>query len=143
VLAYAPGSNTWVPAAAMVKPMGYLPAVTAADGRIFTMGGFDQTGILDTVEAYGPLAKLSTASGKAGAKVKVTGSNFAANASVKVYWGPANGGSVLAVGKTGATGKIAAISITVPTGTKPGSYSITTVDLTSHYPSTMTFKVTG
>ena len=107
------------------------------------MGGSDSSGALATVEAYGPMTELSATSGTAGATVTVTGTNFAAAATVKVYWGTAAHGTVVGTGATDASGKLATVSITVPAGTKAGTYAITVIDQTSLYPSIQTFTVTG
>jgi hypothetical protein len=52
VEAYDTTTNTWTTVASMPTARTNLPAVTGPDGRIYAIGGFDGSTIVNTVEAY-------------------------------------------------------------------------------------------
>src|SRR5205085_109913 len=122
VEAYAPGTNTWTTVTAMSTPHAWLAAVTGSDGRIYGIGGMWRS----AVEAYGPAVALAPTSGKAGSSATLTGTNFGASTAVTVT-GP--NGKVLGTGRTDGAGKLmGSITLTIPTGAKPGAYKVTAMD---------------
>src|SRR5205823_4005677 len=102
--------------------------------RIYAMDGVNNPlGGLKSVEAYGPTIALAPASGIAGSGTVLTGTNFAASASVSVYWGTVATGTLLATGATDASGALTAgVNVTVPAAS-PGAYAVTAVDNRSQY----------
>jgi hypothetical protein len=134
-------TGQWTTTAALAKPRAGLAAVVGGDGRIYAFGGVDaMTGAeVKTVEAYGPVVTLSKTSGAAGSGLSISGSNFAANARVDVFFGPLTQPS--ATGITDGTGLLQApIAVTVPT-LAAGSYSVRVRDSKSLYPVTKTFVI--
>ncbi len=49
-----PTTNTWTTAASMPTAREDLAAATGSDGRIYAIGGNNNNGVLNTVEAYRP-----------------------------------------------------------------------------------------
>ena len=89
------------------------------------------------MEAYGPLIHLTPAQGAPGHAVVLTGTNFAANATVDVTWGATPGGAVLSSGHTDRAGVLPhALRVVIPLGVRPGVYQITAEDNRSRYPVT-------
>jgi hypothetical protein len=71
--------------------------------------------------------------------VTVTGSNFAANATVRVYLGPVSG-ALLKTGMTNSAGALTPITFSVP-NVAGGNTVLTVVDDRSQYPITLFFRV--
>jgi N-acetylneuraminic acid mutarotase len=142
VNAFSPATNRWTPVVPIDSARFGVGAVLAPDGRIWAVGGsvnveFDG---FTTVEIYGPVGAVNPQSGAPGGTASVTGSNFAANASVSVYISSATG-TPLATGTTNSAGMIAApITFTVPNITA-GQQPLIIVDDRSQYPITLSFRV--
>ena len=114
-----------------------LAAVRGPDGRIYAIGGADTTAGLATMEAYGPVIHLMPAQSAPGHAVVLTGTNFAANATVAVTWGAIPGGTVLGTARTDRAGNLPhAVTVVIPPGVLPGHYMITAEDDRSRYPVT-------
>lgn len=144
---YAPKSNVWITGPNLNAPGAFIVAATAKDGRIYSIGGAN--GTTDTpatnyrrvVEAYGPVVTFANTSGAADSKRSVSGSNFAPNATVNVYFGSAPLASPTASGTSDGTGALTTpIVFTVP-AVSPGTYPIKVMDTRSSYPYYATFTV--
>lgn len=57
---YDPRFDTWTTCASMPTPRSSLGVVAGANGKIYAIGGEDQTGILDIVEEYDPISDTWT-----------------------------------------------------------------------------------
>jgi hypothetical protein len=142
VNAFSPATNRWSAVAPVDSARYGIGAVVAPDGRIWAVGGgtnpeFDG---FTTVQIYGPVASVSPAAGAPGTTARVSGSNFAANATVSVYIGAATG-TPLGTGSTNASGAITApIPFNVP-NLGSGQQSLIVVDDRSQYPVTLSFRV--
>jgi hypothetical protein len=150
VEAYTPATNTWVPVAKLNVPRLSGVALVGPDNRIYFMGGYAMGGAdmgaganpSAVVEVYGPAMAVAPGTGTAGAtNVSITGSNFAANAVVDIFFGdPAS--TPVASGNTDADGNIsAAVNFIIPANATPGSAKIFAVDRKSQYPAVTTFAV--
>ena len=141
VEAYTPATDTWATVAPMAHPRVYAGAAVGADGRIYVAGGSDNMTFNPTnaVEAYGPVTTLSAASGAAGASLTVSGSNFAVNAKVNVYFDSTTG-TPIATGTSDAVGALPAATWTVPS-VAAGAHSLIVVDVRSQFPSYAAFTV--
>ena len=134
--AYSPCSPSpaWVNVPAPPSTGLLLVAAVGPDGRIFFM---DPMG--NTISAYGPTnLALTTTQVPGGATVRLTGDNFAANATVNVYFGTMN--APVASGATGSNGSITG-NIAFAVTAAPGTYPIKVVDDRSHYPITLSLTV--
>ena len=162
VYAYTPASNTWTTAGNLTVTRSGLAMTTGPDGRLYAMGGYtgaypgpaaidcDQvvgaahpntSGPSAAVDVLGPNVTLSASSSPAGAGITVSGSNFAASATVGIYWGTVATGTLLATGATNGSGTLGQTSVTIPAGAGPGTYAITFRDSLSQYPVTRSFTV--
>jgi hypothetical protein len=140
--AYDPQSNRWQAVAPLRTPRQGLAAVRGVDGRIYALGGYSPTDILATVEAYGPLIHVTPQILTAGATVVLTGTNFAASATVSVTGGSAPGGQLLGSGQTDVAGTLLhPIKIIIPQGVRLGRYVVTVEDDRSRYPVTAPLAV--
>jgi hypothetical protein len=128
------------PVIGVTVPYAGATAVTGSNGQIFIFGGVDSLGNpVGTVLAYGPSVGVSPAAGPPGTVVSVSGINFAASATVNVYWQSIAGANLIATGSTDASGTIASpIQAVIPS--TPGG-QLVVVDTTSAYPVTVTFTV--
>jgi len=145
VQAYEPRTNQWQPVAPLRTPRGYLAAVRGTDGRIYVLGGSEGGPadiVLASVEAYGPLISVSPPSVPVMGSLVLTGTNFAASATVTVTWGTLLGGRVLATGRTNRAGALLhPLGFHVPAGVVPGRYSVVAEDDRSRYPVTASLAV--
>ena len=92
------------------------------------------------VEVYGPVVSVSPQAAAPGATSAVSGSNFAANATVGLYFGSVTG-TPLATGTTNGSGALTApISFTVP-NLAGGDQALIVMDDRSQYPITLDFRV--
>lgn len=139
VNAYTPKTNRWTPVAPLSEGRSGLGAVVSPDGHLYAVGG--ETGIgTSTVEIYGPVVNVSPQVAVPGDSVTVTGSNFAANATVSLYFGSVNGAAI-ATGTTDSSGKlIAPLNFKVPS-LPAGNQPLVTIDDRSEYPITVQFRV--
>ncbi len=140
--AYTPKTNRWTPVTPLsVAHMG-VGAVVAPDGHLYAVGGttnFELPGET-SVEVYGPVVSASPQAGAPGDSIAVSGSNFAASATVSVYLGSTTS-AALATGTTDASGKLtASITFKVP-NLAAGSQALIVMDDRSQYPITLVFRV--
>jgi hypothetical protein len=143
VEAYTPSTNTWVTTPSLQTGRIFFATSVGPDGRLYVLGGaaYGTTTRLSSVEVYGPVMSFSPKTGPKATLVAVTGSNFAATATVSVYWG-ATTGMLLGTGSTDASGALVSpINFTVPQ-VAPAAYKVTVVDNKSQYPIGVTFTVT-
>jgi N-acetylneuraminic acid mutarotase len=144
VEAYSPKADAWITVPGLNTPGASVVTATANDGRIYAIGGANgetdtPTNYRDVVEAYGPVVTLANAAGAVGTKRQVTGSNFAPNATVNVYFGAS--ATVVGTGATDGTGAVTGpIVFTVPS-VAPGAYQLKVVDTRSDYPYYLIFTV--
>jgi len=154
VEAYDLRTRRWSAVASLHARRTYLQAVRGPDGRLYALGGLNDNGAgvrgaiaptsayLATVEAYGPLLHLTPSSVPVGGTAALTGTNFAASATVTVTWGSAPGGTVLATGQTDRAGTLPyPLRFPIPAGTRPGHYVVTAIDNRSRYPVTAPLTV--
>jgi hypothetical protein len=150
VEAYTSSTNTWVPVADLTVARFGALALVGPDNRIYVLGG-DVVGGGDmgtdpnpspTVEVYGPVMAVAPGIGTAGAtNVSITGSNFAANAAIDIFFGD-RASAPVASGNTDANGAIGApINFIIPGNATKGSAKIFAVDRKSQYPAVTTFAV--
>jgi len=139
VNAYTPKTNRWTPVAPLSVGRSGLGAVVSPDGHLYAVGG--ETGIgTSVVEIYGPVVDFSPQAGAPGDSVVVTGSNFAAYATVHLYFGSANN-VALATGTTDGAGMLVTpLSFKVP-NVPAGNQPLIAVDDRSQYPITLQFRV--
>jgi hypothetical protein len=139
VVAYDRDSDRWTPVRPLAKARSSVSAVVAPDGRIYVIG--DLNSAASPVEVYGPVVALNPTHAARGATVLVTGSNFAASATVNVYLGSAAMGTLVRKGATTSAGALLPpITFTVPDAPS-GDTVVTVVDDRSRYPITLLFTV--
>lgn len=155
VKAYNVQTGRWGTVVSLRAPRGGLKAVRGNDGRIYALGGFGgspPSGVrgtpitsshyLNIVEAYGPLIHATPRSVTAGSSVVLTGTNFAASATVTVTWDATPQGAVLTTGHTNRAGALLhPLRFHVPAGVRPGQYVVTAMDDRSRYPVTAPLTV--
>jgi hypothetical protein len=129
---FDPSTSTWAEFPSLSTPRRGAPASLGPDGRILVVGGVNDSAYLASSEAYGPEIAVAPSSGASGSSASVSGSNFAGNATVPIYWGSASTGSVLGSGTTDASGSLAPVAVTVPASVA-GIYTVTLVDPASGY----------
>jgi Kelch motif len=136
VEAYHPATDRWVKVASLGTARAFFGAAVGGDGRIYALGGSNSTSSgLGSVEVYGPTVSPSPSSVAAGAQVTLTGSNFAAGATVSVWLDQASGPPLVSA-TTDSNGALSSsIQITVPAATS-GKHSLVAVDDLSQYPAT-------
>ncbi len=148
-------TGRWGTVVSLRAPRGGLKAVRGNDGRIYALGGFGgspPSGVrgtpftpshdLNIVEAYGPLIHATPRGVTAGSSVVLTGTNFAASATVSVTWGTVLGGRALATGHTNQAGALPnPLRFHVPAGVRPGRYTVRAMDDRSRYPVTASLAV--
>ena len=140
--AFTPVVNRWASVAALSDARAGIGVAVAPDGHIWAIGGTTNPELTGeaTVQLYGPVASVAPTAGPPGTTVTVNGSNFAANATVSVYFG-STATSPRGTGTTNATGALAApISVTVPSAAA-GNQPFIVVDDRSQYPINVTFRV--
>jgi hypothetical protein len=110
---------------------------TAADGRIVVFGGKMPTvGAYATAEAYGPRLTLAATTGAPGDSVVVSGNNFAANATVRVFFDAIP----IELATTDANGGFASVVVIVP-ALAAGAHAVRAVDDRSRYPMSLPFTI--
>jgi hypothetical protein len=140
--AYDPRTDQWQSVAPLGTPRQRLAAVRGPDGRIYAIGGADTAAGLATMEAYGPVINLQPQRIPVGGTAVLTGTNFAANATVRVTWGSTVGGPLLGTGHTDKTGTLLrSVKIVIPQGVRLGRYVVTAEDGRSRYPVTAPLAV--
>jgi hypothetical protein len=141
VEAYTPATDTWAVVAPLPGPRDYAAAAVGSDGRIYVTGGSDNMTFNPTsaVEAYGPITTLSAATGAAGASLTVSGSNFAINATVNVYFDKVTA-TPIATGTSDGVGALPAVTWKVP-AVAAGAHRLIIVDVRSQFPSYAAFTV--
>ncbi len=93
-------------------------------------------GAYATAEAYGPSLALAATTGAPGDGIVVSGHNFAANATVRVFFDALP----LELGMTDADGAFAGVVVTVP-ALAAGVHLVRAVDDRSRYPATLPFTI--
>jgi hypothetical protein len=146
VQAYSPAAD-WAPVASSNEGHASGALMAGADGRLYAFFGsahlpdggseFDMS---NRIEAYGPIIDLSPTAAGAGVSVKVTGSNFAANAQLNIYFGAIDGGTLVKTATTSATGTFTNVPFTVPNAAA-GDVTITAVDSRARFPAIAPFTV--
>ncbi len=136
--AFSPGPQAWAGVASTNDEHSGGPIALGEDGRVYvfmgnqipTDGGGNYSA---TVEAYGPVLTVSPSLGQAGTPASVSGTNFAADASVSLYWGPPDGGLFVRTTNTSVNGDFTNVSFRIPDG---GSTTgpIYAVDSRARYP---------
>jgi len=148
--AYDPHSDEWQAVAPLRTERAGFATVRGADGRIYALGGVRPNAVgtypesveFSSVEAYGPLIGLSPLSVARGATVVLTGTNFAASATVTITWGSTPGGRPVAAGRTNRAGALPhPLRFRVPAGVAPGRYAVRAMDDRSRYPVTASLAV--
>ncbi len=142
VNAYSAVSNRWSPVAPLDSGRFGVAAAVAPDGHIWAVGGSTNPELdgFKTVLIYGPTVAVTPTAAAAGGMAAVSGNNFAANATVSVYFGSTTTAPV-ATGTTNATGALtAAISFRVP-NLAAGDQALVVMDDRSQYPITLSFRV--
>jgi hypothetical protein len=150
VEAYTPATNTWAAVAQLNMPRLDGLALVGPDNRIYVMGGYVAPGAdmgtsylpSTMVEVYGPAMAVAPGTGTAGAtNVSITGSNFAANAVVDIFFGD-RASAPVASGNSDGNGNISVpINFIIPANAMSGSAKIFAVDRKSQYPAVTTFAV--
>ena len=122
-------------------PAGMAVASAAAaqgpDGRIYINGGVSSVGGLPTeyTSVWGPKITVSTVTPASGGTVFVTLKNFAAAATVSLYWDTVGTAITSTPAVTDASGNYTGtISFTVPTSTSGTVHKIIAMDPKSEYP---------
>jgi hypothetical protein len=143
VNAFTPAINRWTSVVGLSDTRVGVGAAVAPDGHIWAIGGTTNPELTGdaTVQIYGPSVSVTPTMGAPGTSISVVGSNFAANATVSIYFGSVSG-TPLATGTTDATGKLppAGITLKVPS-LAGGPQPLIAVDDRSQYPITLTFQV--
>jgi hypothetical protein len=138
------GPPNWLPGPALYYGRGFVAAGIApgnGEETIFVTGGRDDSddGRNNSADLR-PNATVNPQAGAPGTSVAVTGSNFAANATVSIYLGSITG-APLATGTTNATGALTApINFVVPS-LAGGAQKLIVLDDRSQYPITLEFQV--
>jgi hypothetical protein len=140
--AFTPAVNRWASVAPLSDSRAGIGVAVTPDGHLWAIGGTENPEIPaeNAVQVYGPVASIAPLAGAPGSNVTITGSNFAANATVSVYFGSMTG-SPLATGTTNSTGALTgAISTKVPSSAA-GTQAFIVVDDRSQYPINVFFRV--
>src|SRR5262249_29628005 len=112
-------------------------ATTAPDGRILVFGGRELVGAGQTkAEAYGPHVQIGASVGAPGDAVVVAGTNFAATATVRIYFEQVP----IELASTDAAGTLAPTTFHVP-ALAPGPHVVRVMDARSLYPITLPFTI--
>jgi hypothetical protein len=136
--AYDPIANRWTPVSPLTFGRNDPNVAVGPDGRIYVLSGYAPRPP-NRVDAYGPIVALTPPHAPAGTTVVLTGSNFAANAVVSIFWGPT--GALLETGATNASGVLVPrVPLVVP-ATASGDATLTVVDDKSQYPVKAFFTV--
>ncbi len=142
VNAYSAVSNRWSPVTPLDTGKFGVAAAVAPDGHIWAVGGSTNPELdgFKTVLIYGPTVAVTPPAAAAGAMASVSGNNFAANATVSVYFG-STATAPVGTGTTNASGALAAaISFRVP-NLAAGEQALIVMDDRSQYPITLSFRV--
>ncbi len=141
VQAFSPGGD-WAAVSRTNEGHGSGAILTGEDGRPYVFfgnsdGGF---GFSQRVEAYGPTLDVSPAAALVGSIVRITGNNFAAHASVKIYWGPIDGGVLLKTTSSDDAGVFPNVPVTIP-DSGLGVTVFTAIDSRARFPAFIPFTV--
>lgn len=144
VQAYTPGAD-WAAVSSTIVEHTFAALGQGADGRLYIFfgnsPGTDDLGVTNRIEAYGPTVDISPTSGAAGLLVRLSGDNFAANATVRVYLGSADGGTLLKTFSSTDAGTFLNQGFNVPAGTPAGVITFTAIDSRARYPAIVPFTV--
>jgi Kelch motif len=142
VSAYDPATDRWGPVAPLTYNR-YDHAVTVGpDGRLYALGGiYNGATETDSVEVYGPVVSVTPSLAMPGSKMTLTGSNFAAHATVRAFLLGPSSGAPLATGTTDATGALRAAVVFPAPSVAAGDYVITVVDDKSRFPVRVPFSL--
>ncbi len=114
---------------------------TSAPGTYIVAAIGQSSGLMSkyTYNIYSPTLELAPLSGSAATKLVTSAYGFTGNETADIYW---NGGATPVKSVvTSEFGYLSPTTITVPTGTAPGNYSVKVVGHTSHITATNTFTV--
>jgi Kelch motif/Galactose oxidase, central domain len=139
VEAYRAGAPAWIELPPLSVGRDTCMATTAADGRVLVFGGKLPTpasGAYATAEAYGPSIALAQAAGATGDSVTISGSNFAANATVQLSFDAVP----VELVATGADGSFAGVAVAVP-ALAAGLHAVHAIDDRSQYPVSQPFTI--
>jgi hypothetical protein len=137
VEAYRTGAADWLEVASLSVGRDSCSAAVAADGRILTVGGkISGSAAYTSGEAYGPQLTLGSAAGSVGDALMVSGTNFAANANVRIYFDDVP----VELRRTDANGTLAALTVHVP-ALAAGAHAVHAIDDHSAYPVTLPFTI--
>ena len=125
---YALSDDRWHEVASLAGTRHAHAATVGPDGRIYAIAGVGAADTTSSVEIYGPLISLSSASSTPGDEVTVTATNFAARAAIAITMGDV----LVATATTDDVGA-ASIALTIPE-LGPGNYQVVATDARSHYP---------
>jgi hypothetical protein len=137
VEAMSPGAG-WVDVDPVAFDRDSCAAALAPDGRIILVGGRSPPigdGRVE-VEAYGPRVQLGAPTAGAGDVVSIAGSNFAPNATVRIYFD----GLPVELSATDAIGTLTSTTVQLPM-TTPGAHAVRVIDDRSGYPITKHLSV--
>lgn len=137
VEAFTPSQNRWTPAAPLMTARSAEGATLGLDGRIYAVGGYIGSGVTATVEVYGPQVTSTPAAVSAGDLLTITGSNFAANATIT---GRIDDRPVPEFLTTTSDAGVASASFVVP-ALASGAHTLLVEDVKSQYPITAVFIV--
>ncbi|MDB4968738.1 MAG: Kelch repeat-containing protein, partial [Myxococcales bacterium] len=145
VEAYTPKTNNWATVASLNYQGISITTVLGKDGRIYALAGAalnaGKMTFRNVVEAYGPSLTLVSATGTAGTMQALTGSNFAASAPVRIYFGTEP--TPISTTQTDSAGQLpVVVTYKIPSGIAPGTYDLKVVDLKSNYPAFARVTVT-
>ena len=129
-------SASWIDVAPLSTGRDSCAAAVGPDGRIFVFGGRVNVDGQSSAEAYGPRFQIGAAAGAVGDSLVVTGANFAANATVVIYFDNVPVERVT----TDPSGNFAATSVTVP-ALASGEHGVQAIDDHASYPITLPFTI--
>ena len=132
--------DRWVTTAALGVGRSGPSASLSPDGRIYALGGASGGWALTTVEYYGPRVTRSPSDGATGTSVTVSGSNFAANATVRFYLDDTSHTFSTTTATTNGSGVLSATVITSPSTTS-GMHTLIIRDDRSLYPISLSWNV--
>ncbi|MBK7860893.1 MAG: hypothetical protein IPJ65_20270 [Archangiaceae bacterium] len=140
VQAYRPGAD-WAAVASTNEGHSEGSLMTGEDGRLYVFFGSsahagNEYGRSNRVEVYGPSLVVSPTAAPVGTTARLSGDNFAANATVRIYWGDVDGGLFLRTTTTSDAGTFTNVGVAVP-GVDAGRFSA--VDSRARYPAFIPF----
>ncbi|HTR55378.1 MAG TPA: hypothetical protein VMJ10_32085 [Kofleriaceae bacterium] len=137
VEAYRTNAPGWVGVASLSIGRDTCSATATADGRIIVFGGkMGGAAAYASAEAYGPHVALTAQTGAPGDKIIASGQNFAAMATVRVYFDA----MPVELATTDANGVLAGVDVIVP-ALASGAHVVKLVDDRSFYAITLPFTI--